>query len=163
MVNMRSLSLIVAGLAGLAPATADPLPGPVPAEIVRVIDGDTLRVRAAVWINQTIEVSVRLAGVDTPEIMRPECRAERIMADAAKSTVESLAGDTVQLRNIRHGKYAGRVVADIETASGEDLGAYLLSAGQAVREGDHDPWCDPDQPIPSAESARPGVSQGRAP
>ncbi|MEO1475263.1 MAG: thermonuclease family protein [Pseudomonadota bacterium] len=130
---------------------ADPLPGPIPAEVLRVIDGDTVRVRANIWVNQSLDVSVRLAGVDTPEITRPNCRAERIKADAAREAVAELVGDELFLTDISLGKYAGRVVANITTLDGTDLGEHLLETGQAVREGDRDPWCD--EPVsPSAET-----------
>ncbi|MEM9669608.1 MAG: thermonuclease family protein [Pseudomonadota bacterium] len=133
-------------------ALADPLPGPIPAEVVRVIDGDTVRVRAHIWVNQSVEVSVRLAGVDTPEISRPNCRAERAKADAAKETVINLVGDELYLTDVKLGKYAGRVVANITTDDGTDLGEHLLKTGQAVRDGERDPWCD-ERPTPSADIA----------
>ena len=37
----------------------------------------------------------------------------------------------VRLRDIRYGKYAGRVLARVETAGGEDLGQGLMAAGLA--------------------------------
>ena len=37
----------------------DVLAGPVPAEVVRVVDGDTLLVRAEIWLGQTVEVDGR--------------------------------------------------------------------------------------------------------
>ena len=136
--------------AGLAPtALAETLPGPVPAEVLRVVDGDTVRVRARIWLDQSLDVSVRLAGIDAPEITRPNCRAERTQADAAKREVESVLDDDLSLTDIRFGKYAGRVVANITTGADNDLGAHLLDQGLAVREGTPDPWCD-DPPSPSA-------------
>lgn len=121
---------------------AETLPGPIPADVVRVIDGDTVRVRAHIWIDQSIEISVRLAGIDAPEILRPACRAERTVGDTAKDTVAALAGDTLYLRNITLGKYAGRVVADVATEDGTDIGAHLISVQQAIAEGEDDPWCE---------------------
>mgnify|MGYP001996263084 CR=1 FL=1 len=45
---------------------ADTLPGPIQAEVIRVIDGDTIEVRAEIWLGQYIETNVRLAGMDAP-------------------------------------------------------------------------------------------------
>ncbi|MEM8634974.1 MAG: thermonuclease family protein [Pseudomonadota bacterium] len=149
---MRRLLLSMFLIFGGSFASADTLPGPIPADVVRVIDGDTVRVRAHIWVNQSVEVSVRLAGVDTPEIYRPACREERVYADAAKTTVESLVGEELFLTNVAHGKYAGRVVAGILTSDGVDLGEYLLNNGHAVEDGTPDPWCDAT-PTPSAEIA----------
>ncbi|MDC0987602.1 hypothetical protein OAS67_10150 [Alphaproteobacteria bacterium] len=36
--------------------------GAIGATVVRVIDGDTVRVRASVWFGLLVEVDVRLAG-----------------------------------------------------------------------------------------------------
>lgn len=147
---MRFLAISLLSIFGFEDANSDTLPGPIPADVVRVIDGDTVKVRAHIWVNQSVEVSVRLAGVDTPEISRPNCRAERVKADAAKEDVISLIGEELLLTNVKLGKYAGRVVANIATMDGLDLGEHLLETGQAVRQGDRDPWCDVP-PTPSAE------------
>jgi micrococcal nuclease len=112
------------------------LSGPVPAVVVEVVDGDTLRVRARIWLDQDVTTSVRLAGVDAPE-MHGACRREREIARRAQAFVASQlapAGDhgaSVRLRDLRYGKYARRVIARVETAAGLDLGAALLAAGLA--------------------------------
>lgn len=125
----------------LAPArAAERIEGPIAAEVERVIDGDTVRVAARIWVGHT--VSVRLAGVDAPEIFRPRCAAERDAARRAKSFVETmLGGEEVTLHDVVPDKYGGRVVARIETASGDDLGEALLCEGLAAEDGAADPWC----------------------
>ena len=81
--HFRVLYTCVSGLAlaqaaaPLARADDAALPGPVPAELVSVIDGDTIAVRAHIWPGHVVETRVRLDGVDTPEIRRPACEAER--------------------------------------------------------------------------------------
>jgi endonuclease YncB( thermonuclease family) len=50
------------------PGVPGVLAGPVMARVIRVYDGDTILVRARIWVDQEIEIRVRLAGVDTPEI-----------------------------------------------------------------------------------------------
>lgn len=110
---------------------AEVLPGPVAAEVVKVIDGDTLDVLARVWLGQTVHVRVRLDGIDTPEL-RGRCEGERVRAREARSwLVSQLAGRSVALRQVRFGKYAGRVVARVELEDGQDLSTMLLRAGLA--------------------------------
>ena len=111
-----------------APAAASEL-GPMRAAVERVVDGDTVRVRVAIWLDQEIRVAVRLAGVDAPELHRSACPGEKARARSAKAFVETvLEGREVMLHDIRRGKYAGRVAARIE-ADGEDLGRALVAAG----------------------------------
>lgn len=57
--------------------------GAIGATVVRVIDGDTVRVRASVWFGLTVEVDVRLAGADAPE-MRGRCTREKIVGRCAR-------------------------------------------------------------------------------
>ncbi len=114
--------------------------GPAPASVERVIDGDTVRMRVAIWIDQELIVSVRLAGVDAPELFRPKCAAEREKAERAKRFVkEFLKGGDATLHDIGRDKYGGRVVARIETQDG-DLSTALVDAGLAVRIG-KGAWC----------------------
>ena len=81
---------------------AEPLAGPVPADVIRVIDGDTIRVRARVWLDQTVDVSVRLAGIDAPELSGADCPAERTRGRRARDAAMAMAGDGLILRNIEH-------------------------------------------------------------
>jgi endonuclease YncB( thermonuclease family) len=60
-------------------ARAEMLAGPVPARLVAVIDGDTIRVRARIWLDQEVETAVRLFGIDAPELTGA-CAAERALA-----------------------------------------------------------------------------------
>lgn len=138
------LAGLVAFLSCASVAFADAaLPGPVPADVIRVVDGDTIKVRARIWVDQSVEVSVRLAGIDAPEIFRPRCDAEKAPGRAAKAAVAAQVGETVYLRDIRNGKYAGRVVADAILTDGESLSARLLAQGHAIPDGAEKPWCKP--------------------
>ncbi len=125
------------------------LAGPVPAVVEEVVDGDTLRVRARIWLGQEVATYVRLAGVDAPEV-RGACRRERALARQAQDfliTHLALRQDHragVSLRDVRYGKYARRIVARVETAAGLDLGTALLAAGlaQPYDGGRRPHWCD---------------------
>ncbi len=52
------------------------VPGPIDAQVIEVLDGDTIRVRAHIWPNQQVETLVRVEGVNTPEL-KAQCPAER--------------------------------------------------------------------------------------
>ena len=131
----------------IVPVTAagwrDPIPGPVPALVVDVIDGDTVLVRARIWLGQEVETRVRLDGVDTPEL-RGKCQAARRLAREARAFVQArVGGRQVILRDIQYGKYAGRVVARIQTPDGDDLADALIAAGLGLAYGGaaRAPWC----------------------
>jgi endonuclease YncB( thermonuclease family) len=107
--------------------------------------------------NGSWRIYVRLAGVDAPEV-RGACARERELAQRAQDFVASRlapggdpGGDpgkdkepNVQLREVRYGKYARRVVARVETEAGLDLSAALLAAGlaQPYDGGPRPVWCD---------------------
>lgn len=128
---------------------AEPLPGPVPAELVRVIDGDTIEVRAHIWPGHYVQTRVRLLGVDTPERRGPDCEAERVKAAEALAFTQAwLEGASIGLETIDLGSFAGRVVARVRRADGADLSEALLTEGLAAPYGEPGPWC-PAAPAPS--------------
>jgi micrococcal nuclease len=137
---------IIAALAALsitsAPEAREVLPGPIPAQVVSVYDGDTITVRARIWLGQEVETKVRLDGIDTPEL-RGKCKDEKELAKKARDFLVKLAGSTVTLRDIRYGKYAGRVVAKVFTEGGDDLAASLIKAGHGrpYGGGKRQGWC----------------------
>lgn len=128
---------------GSGPALSETLSGPIPATIERVVDGDTLAVRAHIWLGQEIRVLVRIRGIDTPEL-RGRCDMETRRAErAAERTTDATEAGTVTLFRIAPDKYHGRVLADVTLADGRDLASVLLNTGAARRydgtaRGD---WC----------------------
>jgi micrococcal nuclease len=111
-------------------AAADRLDGPVAATLLRVVDGDTVVVRAHIWLGQTVETHLRLAGIDAPEL-RGGCPAERLLAEAARDFLAAMTGTALAFRDLRYDKYGGRLLARVETERGEDLAAALIAAGLA--------------------------------
>ncbi len=147
-VRFAAIAAAIAG-AGLAVAGAwggepreltDPLPLPParaePGEyrwpIVKVIDGDTLKVDArADMPPELARLNVRLRGVDTPEKGgRAKCDAERRAGRAATAFTAAAVANaaTVTFRNLAWGKYGGRVLADA-TVDGRSLADSLIIAG----------------------------------
>ncbi len=125
-----------------APAVgAETIPGPVNARVVSVYDGDTLTVDAEPWPGLTARTKVRVAGVDTPEI-RGKCQAEKDPAIRARDFVRAPVGAQVQLTNVRFGKYAGRVVAEVWVDS-RKLSELLIAEnlGRPYHGGRREGWC----------------------
>ncbi|MBN9049552.1 MAG: thermonuclease family protein [Rhizobiales bacterium] len=120
------------------------VPGAHPADLVRVIDGDTLEARVHVWPGMTIATRVRLRGIDAPEL-RARCGREQMAAQAARDALAKLVADgRLSVSRIGPDKYGGRVVASVATAQGEDVSAALLQAGLVRRYGGghRASWCD---------------------
>ncbi|MDH4414546.1 MAG: thermonuclease family protein [Rhizobium sp.] len=119
-------------LAGPAVAANRQIDGPVAAEVVKVIDGDTVLVEAMPWPDHKVSTYVRLRGIDAPEL-RSKCPAFRKAAFEAKSELSSLmeGQQTVQLTAISGDKYFGRVVADLTLPDGTRPADKLLNAGLA--------------------------------
>ncbi len=125
------------------PGASDVVPGPVPARVVAVIDGDTIAVRARIWLGQDVETRVRVAGVDAPEL-RGACPRERALAVAARDFLVAAVGDAVvTLTDIRYDKFGGRVLARVENAEGENVSTLLVDAGlgRVYSGGKRAPWC----------------------
>ncbi len=139
-----------------APAVPDPPPRPTmsepapvslaahPAEVLRVIDGDTFEARVRVWPGLDITTKVRLRGIDAPEL-KARCPAERAMAEAARDALrDMLAAGGVSVSVVVPDKYGGRVDADAGTRAVANVSAALLANGHGRRYGGGRrlPWCD---------------------
>ena len=100
----------------------------VTARVVSVYDGDTFTVEAAIWPGLKWHGSIRVAGVDTPEI-QGRCELERNLAQEARSFVRGRIGESVTLADVTQGTFAGRVVASVRLADGTDLKTALIVTG----------------------------------
>jgi endonuclease YncB( thermonuclease family) len=122
------------------PAPLRPL---VPVEILKVIDGDTIEVRARIWLDQWIVTRVRLRDIDAPEVTG-RCPAETAMAETARRHLAALAGSgPAYLADLGRDKYGGRVLGRIVSADGQDLAGRMLAAGhvRASSGRRRHPWC----------------------
>lgn len=162
---LTACSFALATLATLSPAPAqapDPAddapmeispdedaPPRVRWRVLGVTDGDTLRVEIPdlpLGLDH-LRWSVRVNGVDTPEKgWRAQCDAEAERGEAATTLSTELvfeAGDVVELTDIKWGKYAGRVVADVWIGD-ELLSSRLIEAGLArpYDGGARGSWCE---------------------
>ncbi len=125
-------------------ADANPTYGTItPTEIRSIYDGDTFKVTIKEWpaiIGD--KISIRVAGVDTPE-MRGQCDREKQLArEAKKHTVNFLrSGKKIELRNMQRGKYF-RIVAEVYV-DGKSLTDSLITAGLGYPYdgGKKQSWC----------------------
>jgi micrococcal nuclease len=146
--RLGAASLAIAALA--SPAAFEPgasasemLAGPYVGAVERVVDGDTIAVRVEIWLQQNLEVLVRVRGIDAPEL-RGDCDLERIRAAEATAALQRLVtGGVVTLTEIEGDKFYGRVVADVTTPQGANVGRELVAAGLArsYDGGTRQGWC----------------------
>jgi endonuclease YncB( thermonuclease family) len=135
-----------AGLPVPPPAVAErvfPLRDAHPAEVLRVLDGDTFEARVHLWPGLAITTRVRLRGIDAPEL-KARCDEERDRAEAARDALQRiLAQGEVGIAHVTLDKYGGRVVADASTRTTADVAATLIDLGSARRYagGRRDGWC----------------------
>jgi endonuclease YncB( thermonuclease family) len=114
-----------------------------PAEVLRVIDGDTFEARVNLWPGLNITTRVRLRGIDAPE-MRARCGEERIKAEDARDALRRMLDQgNVGITRVTLDKYGGRVVADALTHGTPDVSSALIAAGLVRRYagGRRESWC----------------------
>jgi endonuclease YncB( thermonuclease family) len=114
-----------------------------PAEVVRIIDGDTFQARVQVWPGLSVDTKVRLRGIDAPEL-HARCADEYAKAQAARAALETmLAAGGVTISRVGIDKYGGRVDAAVATRDTADVSAALLNGGWArsYDGGRRGTWC----------------------
>ena len=62
-----------------------------PADVLRVIDGDTFEARVRVWPGLDVDTKVRLRGIDAPEL-HARCGDEKVKAEAARDCARNNSG-----------------------------------------------------------------------
>jgi endonuclease YncB( thermonuclease family) len=103
----------------------------IPIAAARVIDGDTVEVRALVWIDHQVTARVRLRGIDAPE-RDGRCPDEaRRAAGAAEALARLLDDGPLFLTDLGRDKFGGRVLGRLVLGTGRDAGEELLAAGHA--------------------------------
>jgi endonuclease YncB( thermonuclease family) len=114
-----------------------------PAEVLRVIDGDTFEARVHVWPGLDVNTKIRLRNIDAPEL-HARCADELAKAQAARSALETmLAAGPVTVSRIGIDKYGGRVDGLAATRDTPDVSAALLNGGLArsYDGGRRGSWC----------------------
>jgi endonuclease YncB( thermonuclease family) len=118
-------------------------PAAHPAEVLRVLDGDTFEARVHLWPGLDVTTKVRLLGIDTPEL-KARCPAERAKAEAARSALTAiLAEGSVEISQVKLDKFGGRVDAEAATQKTPNVSAAMLATGLArnYAGGRRETWC----------------------
>jgi len=148
-VPMPRAFAVAAAPANDAPAAAPPSAKRLdralayPAEVLRVIDGDTFAARVRVWPGLDVETKVRLRGIDAAEL-HARCAEELAKAEAARAALEAiLAEGDITIARVGVDKYGGRVDAVAATRNTPDVPAAMLANGwaRAYDGGRRAGWC----------------------
>jgi micrococcal nuclease len=101
-------------------------------KVIKVYDGDTITI-ASVLPNTTEPIyrfSIRLNGIDTPEIRGKTQEEKELAIQVRDALYEKIYGKMVELRNVGNEKY-GRVLAEIYL-DGENINQWLVDEHFAV-------------------------------
>lgn len=104
------------------------------AEVVKVVDGDTLHVSIDLGLDVRIRVTIRLAGINAPELSTAEGKEAKAWV---QQWVEDVGIDgwvvvhTVKDRREKYGRYLGHVFS-VDGPGSEYLNNDLIVNGFAV-------------------------------
>lgn len=117
------------------------------------IDGDTIRAEVPVWPSIGVDASIRVIGVDSPELTSPGCATQaendaiRAAGRAAKVFTDSwLSRNTpIVITGVKMDAYAGRYDAVVLGSDGEKLADALIKSGHGRKYngGKRATWCAP--------------------
>lgn len=101
-------------------------------KVIKVYDGDTITI-ASVLPNTTSPIyrfSVRLNGIDAPEIKGKTPEEKELAICVRDALSEKIYGKIVELRNVGNEKY-GRILADVYLED-EHINQWLIDSNYAV-------------------------------
>lgn len=105
------------------------------AEVVRVVDGDTIRLNIDLGFDTVLRnQSVRLYRVDTPECRTRDLKekaAGLLAKDVVKGFVDQGSKVIIKTRLDTKGKF-GRILGTIISEDGSNINEYLIDNGYAV-------------------------------
>ena len=120
-------------------------------EFVRCYDGDTCTFNIP-GLHPLIgdKISVRISGVNTPEI-RGKCPREKALARKAKTFAQGKLSESrsIEIRHIKRGKFF-RIIGEI-SVDGMTLSELIIRQGLEVayNGGKRSSWCEPKGPFSS--------------
>lgn len=101
--------------------------------VIKVYDGDTITIASKLPYASSLlyKFSVRLNGIDCPEI-KGKTEEEKTYAKMAKELLSNkILGQTVYLKNVKTEKY-GRILADVYTKNNLHLNQFMIDNKLAV-------------------------------
>ena len=104
------------------------------ANILRVVDGDTVTAEVDLGFSIKRKEKFRIAEFDAPESWRPKTNSERAHGNEAKSRAkELLENQEVTIKTGKQGKY-GRYIAYIILPDGRDYATTMINEGFSKRD-----------------------------
>lgn len=102
------------------------------AQILRVIDGDTVRCRVDMGLDARLDLTLRLAGIDTPELPTAEGIAARDTLTAWLADIgNEVIVRTIKDRREKYGRYLAKLYDPRNLQA--SLNEQLVMAGLATR------------------------------
>jgi endonuclease YncB( thermonuclease family) len=136
---------VTASRGAVVPPAVEALPPRMahPAEVLRVLDGDTFEARVHLWPGLDVTTRVRLRGIDAPEL-KARCIEERDLAVASREALRAILDEgQVGIMNVMLDKYGGRVLADASTSRTNNVSSAMLAAklARSYDGGRREQWC----------------------
>ena len=101
------------------------------AELIKIVDGDTLRLKIDLGFGASMTHDIRLLGCDTPESRGPESAAGKFVTTQVGKFIGATRDVLIHSKEFSLGKY-GRCICEVWIA-GRNLNRWLLASGFAWR------------------------------
>lgn len=101
------------------------------ATILRVVDGDTCHVEIDLGLDVRVRTTLRLAGLNAPELPTDEGKAAKAFLMGLLALGEVLVR-TIKDRREKYGRYLGMLYVYPASAPVVDVNATMISSGHAV-------------------------------
>lgn len=104
------------------------------AEVVRVVDGDTVDVDIDLGFHHRFETRLRLSGINAPEINAAGTKGEesRDYLKSLLSVGSKVRVVTIKDRTEKYGRYLANIFVDDGHGGHLDVNASMISSGHAV-------------------------------
>lgn len=101
------------------------------AKVERIVDGDTVVATLDAGFQMSIRQTLRLLGIDAPEMRDPDGEERRLAYAATVELGRLVAGKTVFVKTHKLDSF-GRYLAQLWTQDGVDVNQAMLDGGFAV-------------------------------
>ena len=112
--------------------------------VLGAYDGDTIYSRLDGVPSPLNKVSIRIVGIDTPEI-RGKCQLEKDLAQASRAILLKVisTNKVVIVKDVKWDKYGGRVLGRVFLEDGTDVRLAMINSGLArpYSGGFRKDWC----------------------
>jgi micrococcal nuclease len=104
------------------------------AELVRVVDGDTVDISVDLGFHISQQIRVRLNGINAPELSTPAGKAAKGFLEGLLPVGTSLRCNTVKDKTEKYGRYLADLTVQGSTGdlASKSVNQTMLDAGQAI-------------------------------